>query len=195
MTRSPISNRSVLVAVVVIVVVASSGVVVSAASSGSAPDEPTDQSTLLVIAEDTGAPLLAIPVQNGTIVTLAYNHSVEKTPVRDVYEVNGTAMTMVRMEFDSYGAGLPSHLPVERSESGTLVAYPNGTYERLTVQPGPIAGHTLEVGDESFDLVSLADGAVVSLQIVVCEPVAAEPASKTTSSPTDHLIAVTDNEH
>ena len=149
---------------------------------------------LLVIAEESGDPLLAIPVQNGTIVTLAYNHSVEKTPVRDVYEVNGTALTMVRMEFDSYGAGLPSHLPVERSESGTLVAYPNGTYETLAVQPGPIAGHTLEVGDESFDLVSLADGAGVQLLIVDCESIAAERPSKSTASPPDHLTTVTDNE-
>lgn len=177
-----------------IVVVAGSGVDVSAASSGAEPDESTDRSTMLVIAEETGEPLLAIPVQNGTIVTLAYNHSVEKTPVRDVYEVNGTALTMVRMEFDSYGAGLPSHLPVERSDSGTLVAYPNGTYETLAVQPGPIAGHTLEVGDESFDLVSLADGAGVQLLIVDCEPVAAELVSKSTVSPTDHPTTVIDNE-
>ena len=194
MTRSPISNRSVLVVVIVIVVVAGSGVDVSAASSGAEPDESTDRSTLLVIAEETGEPLLAIPVQNGTIVTLAYNHSVEKTPVRDVYEVNGSALTMVRMEFDSYGAGLPSHLPVERSDSGTLVAYPNGTYERLAVQPGPIAGHTLEVGDESFDLVSLADGSGISLLIVDCEPVAAEPTSNSASSPPDQFTTVTDNE-
>lgn len=112
----------------------------------------------------TGERLLSLPVDDGTPVTLAYTHSVERTPVRDRYVVRDGGLVMTRMEFSSYGWGLPSDAEVELA-NGTFVARPDGRYETLTVAPGRLAGHRLIVGDRSIDLVALADGGAVTLAV------------------------------
>ena len=145
------------------------------AASGLATTGPaatTDRSTVpggerLLVVEDaeTGERLLAVPVAEGTTVALNYTHSVEKTPVLDVYAVDGTELEMVRMEFRSYGAGLPARADVTVTENDTFVFDPEGSYEELYVTPGPIAGHELVVGDRVYDLVDLSDARTVKLSV------------------------------
>ena len=121
--------------------------------------------TLVVEDAETGERLLAVPVAEGTTVALNYTHSVEKTPVLDVYAVDGTELEMVRMEFRSYGAGLPARADVTITENDTFVFDPEGSYDRLYVTPGPIAGHELVVGDRTYDLVDLSDARTVTLSV------------------------------
>lgn len=146
----------------------------AATASGPAASSPaatTDRSTAagerLLVVEDaeTGERLLAVPVAEGTTVALNYTHSVEKTPVLDVYAVDGTELEMVRMEFRSYGAGLPARADVTVTENDTFVFDPEGSYEELYVTPGPIAGHELVVGDRAYDLVDLSDARTVKLSV------------------------------
>ena len=101
--------------------------------------------------------VLEIHVEAGSEITLAYTHSVEKTPVEDVYVVNGTLLDHDRMVFNSFGAGLPSEAEVNRTDDG-LVASIDRTFERVYVVPGSIAGHELIVDDDRYDLVDIADG-------------------------------------
>ncbi|MDQ2051850.1 DUF1850 domain-containing protein [Natronolimnohabitans sp. A-GB9] len=116
--------------------------------------------TLVVADADTGERLLEEPVDDGTDVTLSYTHSVERTPVEDVYVVDGTTLRMERMVFHSHGAGLPTDDRIERTDEGFV--YPvNDTYEEVIVAPGSIAGHELVVDGERHDLVAMADGSVV----------------------------------
>ncbi|WP_135830013.1 DUF1850 domain-containing protein [Halorussus halobius] len=120
----------------------------------------------MVVADaETGERLLAVPVTEGTTVALNYTHSVEKTPVLDVYAVDGTELEMVRMEFRSYGAGLPARADVTITENGTFVFDPEGSYERLHVTPGRVAGHELVVGDRTYDLVDLSDARTVTIRV------------------------------
>jgi hypothetical protein len=120
---------------------------------------PVDRA-LVVRDADTGERLLTEPVDEGTPVTVEYTHSVEKTPVVDAYEVRGTELDNVRMEFSSYGAGLPANQDIER-ENGSFVFDPNRSYDELVVNPGSVADHSLVVGDEHYDLVVLSDGSAV----------------------------------
>lgn len=115
---------------------------------------------------DTGERLLTVPVEAGTTVALEYNHSVEKTRVLDAYEVreNGS-LEMTRMEFESYGWGLPARADV-RTENGTFVFDPEGVYDEIYVTPGDVAGHRLHVGDRTYDLVALAGEESVRLTVV-----------------------------
>jgi len=106
----------------------------------------------------SGDRLFEHPVDDGDTIVLAYTHSVEKTPVRDVYEVDDDALRMVRMEFSSFGAGLPTD-DVERTDDGYVV-FRDDRYERLSVAPREIAGHELLIGEDSYDLVALADDRV-----------------------------------
>ncbi|WP_435067804.1 DUF1850 domain-containing protein [Haloplanus sp. C73] len=125
----------------------------------------TTEETVLVVADaETGETYLEVPVENGTTVGIEYTHSVEKTRVYDEYTVRGDRLVMTRMEFESYGWGLPSGANVTR-ENGTFIYDPPGSYERLTVAPGRVAGHTLSVGDRTYDLVAVSDGRSVTFSI------------------------------
>ena len=125
-----------------------------------------EQSThVLVVADaETGERYLTVPVPNGTEVGLEYTHSVEQSQVYDGYTVRGDRLVNTRMEFESYGWGLPSRVNVTEV-NGTFVYDPPGSLERLTVAPGEIAGHTLVVGDQRFDLVALSNGRSVDLYL------------------------------
>ncbi|WP_049927995.1 DUF1850 domain-containing protein [Halopiger goleimassiliensis] len=114
--------------------------------------------TLVVADAETEERLLEIDVEQGQEVTLAYTHSVERTPVEDVYVVDGDELRADRSVFHSFGAGLPTD--VERTDEGYVVEG-SGSYARLRVAPGEVAGHELVVGDERYDLVDVADGSVV----------------------------------
>jgi len=138
-------------------------VVLAAAALGSAA-ATTDETVLVVADTETGETYLEVPVENGTVVAIEYTHSVEKTRVYDEYTVRGDELEMTRMEFESYGWGLPSRANVTR-ENGTFIYDPPGSYERLTVAPGRVAGHTLYVGDQTYDLVALSDGESVTFTV------------------------------
>ncbi|WP_049900663.1 DUF1850 domain-containing protein [Natrinema altunense] len=146
------TRRSVTVGALVVVAVLLASVVVVASAAGG--------QTLVVADADSGEPMLEVPVDDGDEVTLAYTHSVEKTPVEDVYVVDGSELRMVRMVFSSHGAGLPAAESMERTDEG-LVVTRNETYEELPVVPGSIAGHELVIDGERYDLVERSDGPVV----------------------------------
>jgi hypothetical protein len=124
---------------------------------------PADR-TLVVERADTGERIISQPVGNGTTVALEYTHSVEKSRVYDGYTVQGEQLAMTRMEFESYGWGLPAEANVTR-EDGHLVYDPPGAMTELYVSPGEIAGHRLHVGDRTYDLVERADGETVRIYV------------------------------
>ncbi|MDJ1430891.1 DUF1850 domain-containing protein [Halostagnicola sp. A-GB9-2] len=130
-------------------------VVATAALSVSA----SPSNALVVTDADSGEEILEVPVEDGTEVTLSYTHSVEKTPVRDVYVVDDPVLRADRMVFHSHGAGLPSSSDIERTGEGFVVRS-NESYEALSVVPGSIAGHELVIDGERHDLVEKSDGPV-----------------------------------
>jgi len=120
---------------------------------------------LLVADTEAGTHYLTQPIANGTHVALEYMHSVEKTRVYEQYTVRGDRLVETRMEFESYGWGLPANANVTE-ENGTFVYDPPGALKRLTVAPGTIAGHRLHVGPATYDLVALTDGRPVDISLV-----------------------------
>lgn len=158
----PTRDRLLVVAVLAVVVALVVGATLVPLSSG-VPSPPTvsgDESrTLVVETAEEDRTVLSIPVELGDTVVLEYTHSVEKTPVRDVYTVSEEGLAMVRMEFQSYGAGLPSTADVETTENGTFVYEPPDTRPGpLFVSPGEVAGHDLVVDGTRYDLVERVDG-------------------------------------
>ncbi len=116
---------------------------------------------------DTGEPYITEHVETGSTVGLQYMHSVEKTPVYDEYRVDGDTLVNTRMEFESYGWGLPSRVNVT-NVNGTFVYEPPEpimTTETLLVSPGRVANHTLVVDDERFDLVAETNASDVRIHL------------------------------
>ncbi|MEF8786841.1 MAG: DUF1850 domain-containing protein [Haloarculaceae archaeon] len=122
---------------------------------------------LVVEDVDTGERYLTEPVENQTIVGLEYTHSVEKSRVYDEYRIEGDTLVNTRMEFESYGWGLPARVNVTNVD-GTLVYDPPEPITRLdslSVSPGRVAGHTLVVGGQQYDLVAATDANDIRIHI------------------------------
>jgi hypothetical protein len=137
--------------------------VVAVLVTGVAAAVPSGQ-TLVVERVDTGEVVISQPVQQGDTVALVYTHSVEKSRVYDGYTVRDDYLEMTRMEFESYGWGLPADANATE-EDGVLVYDPPGTAEELYVKPGRIAGHRLVVADREYDLVERADAESVRIHL------------------------------
>lgn len=129
-------------------------------AGGEAPSDRT-----LVVVHENGTELLSVPVEEGTEVTLEYEHSVERTLVRDVYVVRGDALVSERMEFSSFGAGLPSHAEVTPDGERYVYVPPEQEYEPLRVTTGFVADHDLLVRGERHDLAGLANGGTVEIRV------------------------------
>lgn len=152
-----VSRRHVLVAVLLATGV---GVVAGAAL---VPIE-----TVLVVEDaGTGERYLTEPVSDGSTVGLEYTHSVEQSRVYDEYRVADRTLINTRMEFESYGWGLPARVDVTR-ENGTFVYEPSqpiAALQTLSVSPGRIAGHTLIVDGGRHDLVALTSANDVRIHV------------------------------
>lgn len=120
----------------------------------------------VLVVEDAanGDRLLTVPVDDTTTVTLAYTHSVERTPVEDVYAVNGTRLDNTLMRFQSYGWGLPAGADVTLRD-GWFVYDPDRSFEELHVKPGHVAGHRLTVDGTTYDLVALSNATAVRIAV------------------------------
>lgn len=138
-------------------------VLLAALAVAGAAATPADR-VLVVEDASSGERLIETPVEDGTAVALEYTHSVEKTRVLDAYAVRGDELVMTRMEFESYGWGLPARADVTR-ENGTFVFDPAYASDELVVKPGRTAGHELHVGSRTYDLVERSDARAVRLTI------------------------------
>lgn len=157
---APASRALPAVALLAVALLAALGVGAPVADAG------VDSSVATVVAvDDEGVELLAVPVREGTEVTIEYTHSVERTLVTDVYVVDGDDLVMDRMLFSSYGAGLPSTAPVERAGDRYVYRPDDRRYGTLTVSTGPVAGHELVVDGARYDLVERSGGGTVHLSV------------------------------
>jgi len=123
-----------------------------------------DWSGLVVTVADLGSGrvLWHRAVRPGDVIELHYLHSVERTPVVEVFRAASDGLYLVEMRFVSQGAGLPTQGYVREGDHFVLRA--NRKIGELPLRVSAVAGHYLRVGDDRLDLVRLAgDGAAVSL--------------------------------
>ncbi|QLD89963.1 DUF1850 domain-containing protein [Natronomonas salina] len=144
---------------VIAVVIVCAGVLTTGAVTVAATE------TVLVVTDDEGEELLVTPVAEDDEIIVEYTHSVEKTLVRDVYVAEDGQLVMTRMEFSSYGAGLPSTVNVTEVDGRYVYYPPERGYDPLRVTTGHVADHDLVVGDERYDIAEIADGGTVELRI------------------------------
>lgn len=106
------------------------------------------------------------PIRPGDEFSIEFKHSVNKTPVRDVYRITEDGQFHnVRCIYYGFGAGVQTQL-----EEGETLSYQDGAmiidniqkyYAQLTYSLVPISTHVLRVGGEEVFLPELIDGEAV----------------------------------
>jgi hypothetical protein len=112
---------------------------------------------LAVVDTATGKAYGRWPVKDGTEFFVEFVHSVNQSPVRDVFQVRGRRIVPVAAVFSSLGAGLPA-----TAESGrTLSRDPTGAlrltgftaaYRELPYIVGTVSDHILGINNERVSL-------------------------------------------
>ncbi|ELY86047.1 DUF1850 domain-containing protein [Natrialba taiwanensis] len=124
--------------------------------------------TVLVVEDiETDEQYLTEPVSDESTVGLEYTHSVEKSRVYDEYRVDDQTLVNTRMEFESYGWGLPTGVDVTTAD-GMFVYEPSepiAQLHSLSVSPGQTAGHTLIIDDHRYDLVTATNASDVCIHV------------------------------
>lgn len=116
--------------------------------------------TLLKLPENE--PLLSRPVTAGRRFYLDFTHSLDKTPVRDVFTVDQKGiLILLEEQYEWYGAGLAFHPKgrgdIRFSNDRTRVLI-NRPYDPFHLRVGRIANHTLTINSEKIPLLGIADG-------------------------------------
>jgi hypothetical protein len=117
-----------------------------------------------VVPAESAQAVVRVPVEAGARVELRYRHSVERTPVVEVFRAGPAGLDFVEMRFSSQGAGLPTEGYVR--ENGVFVLRRPRHVGALPLAVSALAGHTLWVNDRTIDLVAAAgDGSRVSVRV------------------------------
>lgn len=112
----------------------------------------------LVIADtESGALYGRWPVKDGTEFAIEFVHSVNQSPVRDVFQVRGRRIVPVAAVFSSFGAGMQTDLgegeELIREEDGTMrIVGFTRSFKSLAYIVGTVSDHTLYIHDERISL-------------------------------------------
>ena len=109
-----------------------------------------------------GKTLFIHPVYEGEEFSITYIHSVNQSPVAEIYQIRHGAIVLSALEFEDFGAGMPSGL----EEGKTLFFLPCGRmriegFDRISSSIRYIAGHAvclvLNIGYEKIPFTQLAE--------------------------------------
>jgi len=112
---------------------------------------------LLLKDGDTGRLLAVFPIENGGEFSVRFVHSVNKTPVTDVYQVRGRGIFVLRTVYYSFGAGVQSEIQdgqtLAYGEDGSMTVDGfNRRMDKLSYIVGTVSDHVLEIGGRSVSL-------------------------------------------
>ncbi len=107
---------------------------------------------------NTGAVYASYPLSDGEEFSITFIHSVNKTPVTDVYNINDDGkVLLLRTVYYDFGAGVPFDL----NEGETLSFDDNGAMiidginreiPDFLIFVGTVSDHTLQIGDSQISL-------------------------------------------
>ena len=114
--------------------------------------------TLVLKNKDSGKVYMKIPINNGEEFSVTFVHSVNQSPVTDVYEVRQGQIYLVRTIYYDFGAGVPTELYGNQTfsfgENGEMIISDMDTLiPDLIYIVGTVSDHTLSVnGGEKISL-------------------------------------------
>jgi hypothetical protein len=106
---------------------------------------------------DTGKTLAVYRIEEGSKFSITFVHSVNKSPVTDIYEIRKGEIYVVRTIYYSFGAGVQTEIEegqtLEYGEDGSMIV---SGFERpmdnLSYIVGTVSDHILEINGSSVML-------------------------------------------
>jgi len=119
---------------------------------------------------ETGEVVRSFPVQDGEEFSVTFIHSVNQSPVTDVYQIRKGGIYVVRTIYYAFGAGVQTALEegqrLEYGEDGAMIITGiDRRLERLSYIVGTVSDHTLQIGGEEISLRQLC-GRNTTIQFV-----------------------------
>lgn len=115
------------------------------------------EKTFLLKDGDTGKVFLKIPVKEGDVFSITFEHSVNKSPVTDEFLVMKKGFKSHRTLFESFGAGMETGVgegqTLTYEEDGTMVLSGFTThFETFNLIVGTVSDHILKINEQEISL-------------------------------------------
>ncbi len=112
---------------------------------------------LVLTDSESGRKYAEYTVSEGDTFSVTFVHSVNKTPVSDVYEVRGGSMVLTGTVYYSFGAGVPDELAegeelVIREDGAMVVTGMDRDLNGVVYAVGTVSDHMLGLGGEEISL-------------------------------------------
>lgn len=110
---------------------------------------------------DSGETLYIYPAAEGFVFSVEFIHSVNQSPVAEIFQIRGGEIFLYALEFVDFGAGMPTEQEIIRLPCGTMRI----EFDRDATQPNYIVGREAElvlyIGQTRVPLNSLAEAGTV----------------------------------
>jgi hypothetical protein len=114
------------------------------------------QSALEIRDADTGRRYGRRPLAADGVFAIEFVHSVNNSPVREIFRAEGNGIRPVAARFYSFGAGMQSDLEagqvLSRDGDAMVISGPDRCYNELNYIVGTVSDHLLIISDETVSL-------------------------------------------
>ena len=106
---------------------------------------------------DTGRLYARWPIKEGGVFSVEFVHSVNQTPVREIFSVRGGRIVPVETVFYGFGAGMQTELEgnqqLKQGENGemSIIGF-DMQFAKLEYIVGTVSDHLLAVGEDNVSL-------------------------------------------
>ncbi len=109
---------------------------------------------------DTGKFYAAFPVKEKTGFSVTFIHSVNNSPVTDVYEIRDGKIYVIKTIYYSFGAGVQTEIEegqtLEYGKNGSMIVSGfNRQMDHLSYIVGTVSDHVLEINGSTISLTEL----------------------------------------
>jgi hypothetical protein len=112
---------------------------------------------LIIRNADTGEIVSQYPASSGDRFSVTFIHSVNKSPVTDVYEIRKDGIYVIQTKYYSFGAGVQTEIEdgqtLEYGEDGSMIVSGfNKKMDNLSYIVGTVSDHILEISGQTISL-------------------------------------------